>query len=69
MTEFEKKEKIKDLKRDLYIKYLKTKNSNIDNAIEQLYKNNFDYSEVDQNTLKEYMDTVINFRIRDLYNA
>ena len=69
LTEFEKKEKIKDLKRDLYIKYLKTKNSNIGNAIEQLYKNNFDYSEVDQNTLKEYMDTVINFRIRDLYNA
>lgn len=69
LTEFEKKEKIKDLKRELYIKYLKTKNSNIGNTIEQLYNNNFDYSKVDQNTLKEYMDTVINFRIRDLYNA
>lgn len=69
LTKFEKKEKIKDLKRELYIKYLKTKNSNIGNAIEQLYNNNFDYSKIDQNTLKDYMDTVINFRIRDLVDA
>ncbi len=69
LTEIEKKEKIKDLKRELYIKYLKTKNSKIGNAIEELYNNNFDYSKVNQNTLKDYMDKVIDFRIRDLYNA
>jgi hypothetical protein len=69
LTEFEKKERIKDLKRELYIKYLKTKNSKIGNALEELYNNNFDYSKVDQDTLKDYMDRVIDFRIRDLYNA
>ncbi len=69
LTEFEKKEKIQDLKRELYIEYLKTKNSKIGNALEQLYKNNFDYSKVDKNVLKDYMDRVIDFRIRDLVYA
>ena len=69
LTEFEKKEKIKDLKRELYIKYLKTKNAKIGKALEELYYNNFDYSKVDKNVLKDYMDRVIDFRIRDLVYA
>jgi hypothetical protein len=69
LSEFEKKEKIQNLKRELYIKYLKTKNAKIGKALEELYNNNFDYSKIDKDILKDYMDKVIDFRIRDLVFA
>ena len=68
LTSLEKKEKINDLKRELYIKYLKTKNSKIWNALEQLYNNNFDYSKLDPNVLKDYIDKVVDLRVRKLFD-
>lgn len=68
LTSLEKKEKINDLKRELYIKFLKTRNSKIWNAMEQLYNNNFDYSKLDPNTLKDYIDKVVDLRIKKLYD-
>ena len=68
LTSLEKKERINDLKRDLYIKYLKTENSKIGNALEQLYKNNFDYSKLDPNVLKDYIDRVVDLRVRKLFD-
>ncbi|MBO7095076.1 hypothetical protein J6V86_02675 [bacterium] len=68
LTNLEKKEKINDLKWELYIRYLKTENSKIGNALEQLYKNNFDYSKIDSNVLKDYIDKVVDLRVRKLFD-
>ena len=69
LTSLEKKEKINDLKRELYIEYLKTENPKIGNALEQLYKNDFDYSKLDANVLKDYIDKVVDLRIKKLYDS
>jgi hypothetical protein len=48
---------------------LKTKNSKIWNALEQLYNNDFDYSKVandNPTVLKDYFDAVGNLRLRML---
>ncbi len=66
LSEVEKKDKIKWLKREFYLKYLKTKNSKIWNALEELYNNDFDYSKVDKNTLKDYFDNVVDLRLKML---
>lgn len=65
-SEFEKNKKTTDLKREYYIKYLKSQNRKIWDTLEQLYKNNFDYSKVEPNTLKGYIDKVASIRIKML---
>ena len=68
LTSLEKKKKINDLKRELYIKYLKTKSLKVWNALEVLYNNNFDYSKLDTNTLKDFIDKIVNIRINKLFD-
>ena len=66
LKESEKKKQIKELKREFYLQYLKTKNSKIWNALEQLYNNDFDYSKVDPVVLKDYFDKVADIRLKML---
>ena len=47
-----KEKQINDLKREYYIKYLKRIDKKIGRAIEELYKNNFDYSKIEKDVLK-----------------
>lgn len=68
LSDTEKDEQINDLRRDYYIKYLKTKNSKIWKAIEQLYNNDFDYSKVEPQVLKDYFDRVADIRLSMLFN-
>lgn len=69
LSEDEKKKKINNLKRKYYIKYLKTKNSKIWDALEQLYNNDFDYSKVELPILQWYLDKVANIRLKTLYTS
>ena len=66
LTDYEKATQIKALKREFYLQYLKTKNSKIWNAMEQLYNNDFDYSKVDPAVLKDYFDKVADIRLKML---
>ncbi len=66
LSEVEKASQIKALKREFYLQYLKTKNSKIWNALEQLYNNDFDYSKIDSNVLKDYFDKVADIRLKML---
>jgi hypothetical protein len=56
------------LKWEYYLKYVKTKNAKIGNALEQLYNNNFDYSKLDDGVLKNYIDTVVDTRLKMLFD-
>ena len=68
LSENEKKKQTNNLKREFYLKYLKTKNSKIWNTLEELYNNDFDYSKVDKNTLKDYFDKVTDIRLKKLFD-
>jgi hypothetical protein len=48
------------------LNYLKSKNSKIGNALQQLYENDFDYDKIDRNILKDYIDAVANIRFKML---
>lgn len=69
LSDDEKKRQINALRREYYIKYLKTKNIKIWNALEQLYNNDFDYSKIDEPTLQWYLDKVVDIRLRTLSNS
>lgn len=66
LSEKEKKKQIKNLKWEAYLNYLKSKNSKIGNALQQLYENDFDYDKIDRNILKDYIDAVANIRFKML---
>ena len=71
LSEAEKNKQIKGLKREFYLKYLKTKNLKIWNALEQLYNNDFDYSKVASSNptiLKDYFDAVADIRLNMLFD-
>ena len=68
LNESERNKQINDLKREYYIKYLKTKNKKIWNALEELYNNDFDYSKVNPHTLKDYFDKVADIRLSMLFD-
>lgn len=68
LSETEKNKQIEDLRWKHYIKYLKAKNSKIWTALEQLYNNDFDYSKVDPNVLKDYFDIVADIRLKMLFD-
>ena len=69
LNEEEKKRQINDLKWEYYIRYLKTKNAKIWNALEQLYNNDFDYSKIDRAVLKDYLDKVADIRLGMLFDG
>ena len=69
LSDVEKASQIKALKREFYLQYLKTRNSKIWNAMEQLYNNDFDYSKVDPVVLKDYFDKVVDIRLKMLYDS
>jgi hypothetical protein len=52
-----------------YLKYVKTKNAKIGDALEQLYNNNFDYSKIESNVLKNYIDKVVETRLKMLFDS
>ena len=68
LSDTEKEKQINDLRREYYIKYLKTKNTKIWNALEQLYNNDFDYSKLEPNILKDYLDKVADIRLKMLFD-
>ena len=69
LTDVEKEKQLNELKREYYLKYLKTRNPKIGNALEQLYNNNFDYSKLDRTVLKDYLDKVADIRLRMLFDS
>ena len=68
LTDAEKEKKLNELKWEYYLKYLKTRNAKIGNALEQLYNNNFDYSKLDRAVLKNYLDKVADIRLKMLFD-
>ena len=68
LSEKDKKDQLKSLKWEYYLKYLKSKNAKIGNALEELYNNDFDYSKLDWTTLKNYLHAVANIRLKMLFN-
>ncbi len=68
LDESEKNKQINNLKREYYIKYLKTKNVGIWNALEQLYNNDFDYSKLEPAVLKKYLGKVADIRLKKLFD-
>ena len=62
----EKDKQINELKWEYYLKYLKTKNAKLGNALEQLYNNNFDYSKLEPTVLKDYFDKAADIRLKML---
>ena len=68
LSEEEKIKQINDLRWTYYIRYLKTKNIKIWNALEQLYNNNFDYKKVEPGVLKDYFDRVADIRLKMLFD-
>jgi hypothetical protein len=68
LDENEKGKQLNDLKRKYYLKYVKSKNAKIGNALEQLYNNNFDYSKLEDDVLKNYIDTVVDTRLKMLFD-
>ena len=68
LDENEKGKQLNDLKRKYYLKYVKSKNAKIGNALEQLYNNNFDYSKLEDDALKNYIDTVVDTRLKMLFD-
>jgi hypothetical protein len=68
LSDTEKEKQINDLRREYYIKYLKTKNTKIWNTLEQLYNNDFDYSKLEPNILKDYLDKIADIRLKMLFD-
>jgi len=59
-----KEKEINDLRWEYYMKYLKSIDQKIGNAIEELYNNDFDYSKLDENTLNAYLDKITDLRLK-----
>jgi hypothetical protein len=57
------------LKWNYYLGYVKTKNAKIGNALEQLYNNDFDYSKLEDRVLKDYIDKVVDTRLKMLFDG
>ena len=68
LSEKERKNQIRSIKWEYYLKYLKTKNAKIWATLEELYNNNFDYSKIDHWVLKDYLDTIANIRLKMLFD-
>lgn len=68
LSEFEKNEKIRDLRREYYIQYLKKQNEKIWRTLEELYNKNFDYSKIDPLILKDYLSKVADIRLKMLFD-
>lgn len=68
LSEDEKNKRMEDLRREYYLKYLKRKNGQIGNALEQLYNNNFDYSKLEDSVLEPYLDKVADLRLKMLFD-
>jgi len=66
INEQDKIKKINDLKWKHYLSYLKLKNEKIFEALKALYNNNFDYSKLDHDLLKWYLDVVVDERLDKL---
>ncbi len=64
-----KQKQLNDLRWKYYLKYVKTKNAKIGDALEQLYNNNFDYSKIESNVLKNYIDKVVETRLKMLFDS
>lgn len=69
LNDKDKAAEISKVRREYYLKFLKSKNSKVWEALEQLYNNDFDYSKVDAWVLKNYIDKVVDSRIRMLFNS
>lgn len=65
----EKWKHINNLKWTYYIKHLKDIDPTIGDTIEKLYNNNFDYSKLDEDTLKNYLDKIIDLRLKSFKNG
>jgi hypothetical protein len=57
------------LKWNYYLGYVKTKNAKIGNTLEQLYNNDFDYSKLEDRVLKDYIDKVVDTRLKMLFDG
>lgn len=68
LSEDEKDKQINTLRWNFYLQYLKSKNTKIWNALEQLYNNNFDYSKIEPNILKGYLEKVADIRLKMLFD-
>lgn len=68
LSDEERANAINDLKREYYLRYLKSKNQKIWNALEELYHNDFDYSKLDSAVLDDYLDKVTDMRLRMLFD-
>ncbi len=68
LSEKERKNQIRSIKWEYYLKYLKAKNTKIWATLEELYNNNFDYSKIDRWVLKDYLDTIANIRLKMLFD-
>lgn len=66
IKEKEKEKQINELKWEYYLKYLKSKNSKIGEALEELYNNNFDYSKLSPAVLKGYLNKMAKLRLDKL---
>ena len=69
LSDTEKERQIDDLRWEYYLKYLKAKNDKIGNALEQLYNNDFDYSKLEDSILKDYIDKVVDIRLKMLFDS
>ena len=69
LNESEKERQINNLKWEYYIKYLKDIDPQIGDAIGELYKNDFDYSKLDEGVLKNYLDKVTDIRLKSLKDS
>lgn len=68
ITSTDKEEKINELRREYYLKYLKKKNSKIWKTLQQLYENNFDYSKLESSVLTWYLESITDLRIKSLFS-
>ena len=68
-SEDEKTKQINDLRWEFYLKYLKRKNKKIGDALQQLHDNNFDYSKLDSDVLKNYIDKIVDIRLKMLFDS
>lgn len=63
----EAEKQINELRREYYIKYLKRIDKKIGKALEDLYNNDFDYSKLETDVLKWYLDKVTDLRLESLF--
>ena len=69
LSEDGKTKQINDLRWEFYLKYLKRKNKKIGDALQQLHDNNFDYSKLDSDVLKNYIDKIVDIRLKMLFDS